>query len=102
MASSQSSKVERYKYLLTVMFEQHKPKCYFCGEELQAIEFYPKKSGLKMDNFTIHHEDQDRSNNAPENLKWAHRTCHRKWHKNNVNEYDIYCLNKEYEEEENG
>lgn len=80
MAHSQNSKLQRYKYYLTVLFQIYKPKCCFCKEELDPDGFFPKKSGSNLDPFMIHHSNHDRTDNSPKNLKFAHRSCHSKHH----------------------
>lgn len=43
-------------------------RCLFCDE----LVFFS--------DVTIHHEDEDRTNNIPSNLKATHDTCHRRHH----------------------
>jgi hypothetical protein len=42
--------------------------CFFCGERLPYVEI-------------VHHVDEDRENNAPENLAASHRECHNRHHR---------------------
>jgi hypothetical protein len=50
--------------------------CCFCGEPVDRIEDAPRSK----DSLCIHHRDENRSNNAPENLAPAHNGCHVKHH----------------------
>ena len=80
MAFSQSSKVERFKYLLKIAFLHLKPQCCFCHEPLNSDTFYPKKTGKHLDEITVHHVDHQRTNNDINNLQFSHRGCHKKYH----------------------
>lgn len=42
-------------------------ECHFCG-------------GPLVEDYLTHHLDEDRDNNASENLVWAHRGCHSRHH----------------------
>jgi len=85
MAWSQSSKVERFKWLLYLMFKAFKPRCWFCGKPLDPVMFYPKLSGKQYDDVMFHHKDgsgnNKRPNESPSNLKICHRGCHRSFHR---------------------
>ena|SRR3990167_9617099 len=81
MAWSRSSKTTRYKYFLSVLFQQYQPRCYFCKNLLDYKEFFPKTSGKQLDGFVLHHENENRKDNRVENLTWSHRGCHSKHHK---------------------
>ena len=75
------SKLDRAKQYLTFFFGKYEPKCFFCGEKLTAESFYPYKSSKKRDELTIHHIDENRSNNKISNLALVHRSCHRQYHR---------------------
>jgi 5-methylcytosine-specific restriction endonuclease McrA len=81
--SSVYSKIQRQKEFIHFFMEQHEFKCYFCHKKLDASSFFPLKSGSSRDELTIHHKDENRDNNTPENLVLAHRPCHRRHHRNN-------------------
>ncbi|MEK6883993.1 MAG: hypothetical protein AABY22_30465 [Nanoarchaeota archaeon] len=82
MAFSASSKVQRYRYFLSTLFQQHLIECYFCHQRLSHTEFFPKQSKKHLDGFTIHHLSENREDNSPRNLVFAHRNCHVRHHKN--------------------
>jgi hypothetical protein len=73
--------------MLREFFWFHAPKihCVFCKQPL--IELPPKMTfGHRRHpkvraKFTIHHDNEDRSDNRFENLFPAHSGCHRRYHK---------------------
>jgi hypothetical protein len=79
--SSLYSKIERQKQFLTFLMDKYEPKCFFCGEKMDSLSFYRNKSGKQLDDFTVHHVDENRSNNHISNLVLAHRKCHLKHHR---------------------
>ena len=80
---SMYSKVSRLKSILKWCFEKYQPRCYFCHELLDWKEFYRNMKGGGIDSFTEHHVDGHHYNDVIENREMSHRTCHRKYHKNN-------------------
>ena len=79
--SSAYSKVERYKTIISILFEEYEIKCHFCGENLNGESFYRNKSGKKMDEICWHHLDNNHFNNTKGNKRFAHRNCHMKHHR---------------------
>lgn len=75
------AKSERLKYFVKLLMDKYQIKCYFCGELLDSNAFYARKSGMSQDNITAHHLDENRQNNSPDNLVFAHRKCHLKYHR---------------------
>jgi len=71
---------ERLKEFLKYMILKYKPKCYFCGKEIDWKDLYPRKYGDSK-GWTIHHINQNREDNRIENLAICHRSCHRRWHR---------------------
>lgn len=53
-----------------------KPKCYWCELTIQSNDV-----DYEDDSLTIHHIDEDRSNNDITNLTVIHRACHQTMHK---------------------
>ena len=51
--------------------------CYFCGKSIRRNELYTE--GRKQDPH-VHHVDEDKANNEPENLALAHVGCHSTHH----------------------
>lgn len=75
------SKLERAKEFIKFFFEKYKPICCFCGISLGWESFFPRISGHKRDEFTIHHLDHNRKNNKITNKAICHRDCHRRHHR---------------------
>lgn len=75
------SKHERLKYFVKLLLEKHQKRCYICQELLDGNVFYRNKSGMSMDNISVHHLDENRNNNNPDNLEFTHRKCHLKYHR---------------------
>ena len=75
------SKIERLKKLVVFFILKYKPACFFCEKKIEILSFFPKLSGKKRDDYTIHHKDENRSNNKPANLVICHRSCHRQYHR---------------------
>lgn len=80
MAYSQNSKVQRYKYYLTILFKLYEPKCFFCKKKLDSSQFYPSVSGQHIDPFMVHHKNHNHNDNRKSNLSFAHRSCHAEHH----------------------
>lgn len=76
-----ASKVRRLREWLWWMWELHEPCCEFCGEAIPVDDIL---LGDARDGVLLHHEDADRLNDSPGNLKLAHRTCHRAFHRNHM------------------
>ena len=75
------AKTERLKYFAKLLLEKYEVKCYFCGIQLDGLDFYARKSGKERDDITVHHVDENRNNNAASNLVFSHRKCHLKHHR---------------------
>lgn len=59
--------------------------CCFCGRPLISLEGFTLTFGHRRHMpihalLTLHHEDEDRSNNDKTNLSWAHTSCHKSHH----------------------
>jgi len=44
---------------------------------IECLAEYDKTSLFEL---TVHHNDQNRSNNEKKNLKFCHRHCHKRYH----------------------
>lgn len=60
-------------------------RCKFCGcHLLRAVgnnrTFGHRRHTKVTRKLTIHHEDENRENNAPKNLSLVHRSCHKRHH----------------------
>jgi len=71
--------------------------CFFCNKPLAGpltraefdtghITFGHRRHGRVGVKITIHHKDENRDNNKPENLTLCHRGCHEKYHKDKKSE----------------
>lgn len=87
---TQSAKIQRHKELLKWFIEKYAPICYFCRSPIKSDSLFPRISGKKHDDYTIHHVDQNRTNNSPSNLEICHRGCHRQWHINNPKIFESF------------
>jgi len=74
--------------MLREFYLLHAPQitCCFCGKPIMrerddATFGHRRHTKIWELNFTVHHDDEDRENNARSNLKDSHSTCHRKYHK---------------------
>lgn len=90
------SKNERNKQFLKWFIMKYEPKCYFCNETISEDSFHRNKHGEKDDGLSIHHIDENRDNNKPENLAVAHRKCHLKHHR----QKEIAIYNEQWRNEE--
>jgi len=72
------AKVARLKDLARYFVMKFEPVCPFCNEVITVNDLM---QGHEPDKLTIHHCDEDRSNNIIENLILTHRSCHRRHHK---------------------
>ncbi len=81
MKLSVYSKLERVKNLLKFLIEKFNPICCLCGGKMGWRSFFPKLSGLEIDEWTIHHLDHNRQNDKIENQSPCHRDCHRRHHR---------------------
>jgi hypothetical protein len=75
--TSQGSKLRRTREHLYMLAATYAPRCYVCGEEIDADAIV---QGNASDGLTWHHIDFDRTNNAPYNMALCHRGCHRSFH----------------------
>jgi len=69
-------RTRQLKQISASFLEKYKPKCFFCGEVLTKKDL--------PDNITDHHINGDHNDNRPENKAFAHETCHRKHHYEDV------------------
>jgi hypothetical protein len=69
----------------------HDKKCYFCqcylidspkriGVLVEGLTFGHRHHQRFPQDITLHHIDENRENNKPENLAWCHDSCHRSHH----------------------
>lgn len=72
------AKIARLKEIVQFLVLKYEPDCPFCGRDISVNDLM---RGHKMDDLTIHHINEDRSDNRIENLVLTHRTCHRRFHK---------------------
>ena len=68
--------LNRYRKIILLLLEHSQVRCFFCGKLFTAEDF-PKR---KLDRITIHHINGNHEDNRPENLAFAHRTCHKRHH----------------------
>jgi len=79
--ASMYAKSERLKYFCKLLLDKYRVRCNFCGEILDGLDLYAKKSGKSRDDMTVHHLDENRDNNHPDNLVFSHRKCHLRFHR---------------------
>lgn len=72
------SKLARVRSWLKWFATKHPQTCVFCGRLMHPDDFLV---GDSSDGMTIHHADEDRSNNAIGNLHLYCRGCHQKQHR---------------------
>jgi len=72
------TKIARLKSINQFLVAKFAPVCPFCEEVITVNELM---HGHKPDQVTIHHIDENRNHNHPDNLVLTHRTCHRRYHK---------------------
>ena len=73
-------------------------RCHFCGQPL--IEDLDKTFGDKANRpirarLTVHHADEDHSNNQRENTVWCHRRCHLSYHARRILHFQPAAVAKE-------
>lgn len=73
------SKQRRLREWLWWIWSISQPTCYFCEDTIPVEDIL---QGDASDGVLLHHLDNDRDNDDPENLVVAHRTCHREFHRN--------------------
>jgi len=72
-------------------FFLHNRVCYFCqcylidspkrmGVLVEGLTFGHRHHQRFPQDITLHHIDENRENNKPENLAWCHDSCHRSHH----------------------
>ena len=66
----------RYREFLILLLQKYDICCFFCHKPITEEDLPARK----VDAITIHHEDENRSNNAYWNLWLAHRGCHKHYH----------------------
>jgi len=80
MAKKVYNKIRRVREFLVWFASKYPQTCHFCGEPIKTENI---TKGNSDDGLTIHHVDQNRDNNTPENLVICHRSCHLSYHRNN-------------------
>ena len=66
----------RYREFLILLIQQYDICCFFCCKPITEADLPVRK----VDSLTIHHKDEDRTNNSPYNLEVVHRGCHKHHH----------------------
>jgi hypothetical protein len=66
---------KRYKELIEYFGDKYIPKCEACKHTIT-------KEDIRRNKWTVHHKDEDRNHNTPDNLELVHRSCHQKIHRN--------------------
>lgn len=62
-------------------------RCYFCGKPLLAPADFAAGNGNGpplTDKLTVHHKNEDHSDNRPSNHALCHQTCHKKYHAHRI------------------
>ena len=74
--------MSRANYVLVWLTARALPApCYFCGEEVHELRVWRDRvKPDTRDRGVIHHIDEDRENNDPDNLVIAHARCHNAYH----------------------
>jgi len=72
------AKISRVRQWLRWFATQYPQKCAYCNKAIDHEAFLIGDAG---DGITIHHKDENRENNSPENLVLLHRSCHVRHHR---------------------
>jgi hypothetical protein len=72
------SKLARVRGWLKWFAEKHPQKCVYCGKPVSTDQFL---TGDSDDGITLHHFNEDRSDNSHMNLRLYHRSCHQLQHR---------------------
>ena len=77
MKSNLSYEKARLKELVWSLLQIYQPNCFLCGKPFIKSDVLPSRG---TDNLTEHHVDHNHYNNAPENRRMVHRSCHKSHH----------------------
>lgn len=70
--------------------------CCFCDEPIldtsEGETFGHRRHTKVRARFTIHHDDEDRTNNDRPNLKPAHPECHKRYHNQKRRQQNVHLL----------
>ena len=72
------AKIARVRGWLKWLLDKHPQRCVICGELIKGEAFL---IGDADDGILVHHVDENRANNSPENLHVVHRSCHQRHHR---------------------
>lgn len=81
---NRSTKSELQMLREVAWFMLHQTRCFFCKDPITKLPpdltFGHRRHPPFNTEVTLHHLDENRQNNSPSNLAWAHTSCHRSYH----------------------